>query len=183
MVRKENEVLIGVVGVDSGQLMVVDPCYIDDEWKKEPFDMKEKAVFKDGHEEEIERCSERWWEILEEINDGKIQLVPIPPKEMSNFSYNAVSHKTLSEEGYGQLNYNMGHPGVAVAFRSGIGDGVYPVYATIEEVDGWGERIVEVRIDMMNELRIKGSGEGNNVLAKAMENAPTRKRGKVERNN
>ncbi len=25
---------IGVVGVDSGQLMIVDPCYIDNDWKK-----------------------------------------------------------------------------------------------------------------------------------------------------
>lgn len=28
---------IGEVGVDSGQLMVTDPCYIDQEWKREPF--------------------------------------------------------------------------------------------------------------------------------------------------
>ena len=42
----------------------------------------------------------------------------------------------------------MGRPGVAVAFRSGMGDGYYPVYARIEEIDGMGKHIVEVRIDM-----------------------------------
>lgn len=26
---------IGVVGVDSGQLMVCDPCYVNDDWKRE----------------------------------------------------------------------------------------------------------------------------------------------------
>lgn len=30
-------VYIGEVGVDSGQLMVTDPCYIDQEWQHEPF--------------------------------------------------------------------------------------------------------------------------------------------------
>ncbi|MFE4951055.1 hypothetical protein ACFQ9V_13215 [Leifsonia sp. NPDC056665] len=30
-------VYIGEVGVDSGQLMVTDPCYIDQEWKRESF--------------------------------------------------------------------------------------------------------------------------------------------------
>ncbi|MCM6761910.1 DUF4241 domain-containing protein [Rathayibacter sp. ZW T2_19] len=29
--------LIGEVGVDSGQLMVTDPCYVDTEWQDEPF--------------------------------------------------------------------------------------------------------------------------------------------------
>ncbi|WP_300267353.1 hypothetical protein [Microbacterium sp.] len=29
--------LIGEVAVDSGQLMVTDPCYIDSEWRREPF--------------------------------------------------------------------------------------------------------------------------------------------------
>jgi len=30
-------VKIGVVGVDSGQLMVCDPCYVDREWRCEDF--------------------------------------------------------------------------------------------------------------------------------------------------
>ena len=33
---------IGEVGVDSGQLVVCDPCYIDDEWKREDFTPKRK---------------------------------------------------------------------------------------------------------------------------------------------
>lgn len=39
--------LIGYVGVDSGQLLVCDPCYIGSEWEDENFDDREnpKANF------------------------------------------------------------------------------------------------------------------------------------------
>lgn len=33
-----------------------------------------------------------------------------------------------------------------VAVRSGLGDGVYPVYACYVDVPGWGRRVAEVRI-------------------------------------
>jgi len=32
--EKIEKIKIGVCGVDSGQLLVIDPCYIDSEWKK-----------------------------------------------------------------------------------------------------------------------------------------------------
>lgn len=35
--KRIEVVYIGEVGVDSGQLMVTDPCYIDQEWKREQF--------------------------------------------------------------------------------------------------------------------------------------------------
>ena len=33
--NKEKEVLLGQFGVDSGQVVIIDPCYINSEWKKE----------------------------------------------------------------------------------------------------------------------------------------------------
>ena len=39
-----------------------------------------------------------------------------------------------------------------MAFSSGLGDGVYDVYATYADVEGWGRRIVSVRIDLMHPL-------------------------------
>lgn len=36
--EKEGWYHIGMVGVDSGQLMICDPCYIDSEWKNEDFE-------------------------------------------------------------------------------------------------------------------------------------------------
>ena len=147
--QKEGEILLGYVGVDSGQLMICDPCYIDSEWEKEEFDWKEAAVHPDGKEEEIVRCSTRWNELIDDINAGKITIKDISPPPKNNFSYNAVSKTTLTDKQYGQLNYKMGHPGVGVAFRSGIGDGKYPVYGKIEEIEGWGMRVTEVRIEMI----------------------------------
>jgi len=160
MTKKKGEILIGHVGVDSGQLMVCDPCYIDSQWKDEKFDMKEKVVFPDGQEEEIKRCSKRWFELIDDINDGKIRLEDVPKPAKNNFSYNAVSKETLSEEGYGQLKFEMGHDGVAVAFRSGIGDGFYPVYAKIIDMgEPFGKRIAEVRIDMLDHPLLKPAKE------------------------
>ena len=86
-----HEELIGYVGVDSGQLLLCDPCYIDSEWEEEDFDGDNAS-----------------------------------PKH--NFSYKACAQATLSENGYGQLKYKMGHDGVGVAFSTAFGDGVYPVY-------------------------------------------------------
>ena len=150
MPAKKGEVLIGKVGVDSGSLLVCDPCYIDSEWEDEQFDMTEKVMFPDGTEEEIVRCSKRWFELINDINNGKIKLEEMPLKPRFNFSYNACAQKTVKHPYYGQLNYKMGHPGVGVTFSSGIGDGYYPVYAKIEEIGGMGKRIVEVRIDMLD---------------------------------
>ena len=101
---------IGVVGVDSGQLMICDPCYIDSEWKKEEFDSAKKP---------------------------------------SNFSYNGVSQATLKRQ-TAQMKYALGHSGVAVVFRSGLGDGLYDVFAKIEDVKYWGRRVTEVRIKLVD---------------------------------
>tara|TARA_B100002003_G_C13928089_1_gene450973 strand:- start:353 stop:700 length:348 start_codon:yes stop_codon:yes gene_type:complete len=37
--------------------------------------------------------------------------------------------------------------GLGVVFRTGIGDGVYPVYATLDNMEMFGERVVKVEID------------------------------------
>ncbi|MDD4872904.1 MAG: hypothetical protein PHR77_20310 [Kiritimatiellae bacterium] len=33
---KQHRIQVGVVGVDSGQLIICDPCYIDSEWQHLP---------------------------------------------------------------------------------------------------------------------------------------------------
>ena len=35
-----------------------------------------------------------------------------------------------------------------MAFRSGFGDGVYPVWATVRDFGTWGRRLVRVEIDL-----------------------------------
>ena len=101
---------IGVVGVDSGLLLICDPCYIDSQWKTESEDPK------------------------------------------ANFGYNACA-KQISEKKHGQLNYTLGHPGLAVVFSPGFGDGTYEVWGLFKDYDTTEEnpdiRIVEVRIKLI----------------------------------
>ncbi|WP_289139179.1 hypothetical protein [uncultured Brevibacillus sp.] len=40
---------------------------------------------------------------------------------------------------------------MGVAFNSGLGDGVYNVYATYKDVEGWGKRIVKVEIELLDD--------------------------------
>lgn len=104
MAKKKGEwELVGRCGVDSGQLMIIDPCYLSD-WVDNDCDDKV----------------------------GK-----------SSMSYAGACKATLSEDMYGQLHNKIGID-LAVAFSSGYGDGLYPVYARKNE-DG---RVVEVKVVM-----------------------------------
>lgn len=132
-----KKVLIGHVGVDSGQLLMCDPCYIDSEWSKEDFtdiriyehkDTKERLQYMvdfPHYEAEIPKYGKNMNQL---IKTGEWIDVPATESEFP-FSYNACCKATLSDDGHGQLNYKLGHPGVGVAFSTAYGDGVYPVYA------------------------------------------------------
>jgi hypothetical protein len=72
------------------------------------------------------------------------------PKTEGEFSMAGCFEASDRIERGGQLKFSMGHDGAGVAFSSGIGDGFYEVWATIEEVPGWGERITSIRIDLMS---------------------------------
>ena len=133
--------LIGYVGVDSGQLMLCDPCYIDSEWKKEDFD--DVRVYRHKTTGDIlqyrvdfphyEAVIEEYGKTMNELNASGEWEKENYHTPVNSFSYNACAKATLSEQGYGQLNYNLGHPGVGVAFSTAHGDGVYPVYATYDK--------------------------------------------------
>jgi len=46
---KEKIMLLGQVGVDSGQIVISDPCYIDSEWKKDvEYDQGKKGEYSYG---------------------------------------------------------------------------------------------------------------------------------------
>lgn len=98
----------GSFGVDSGQAMVGDPCYLD-EWKTWNSD---EMKFEDHN------------------------LVA------GEYGYLGACNATLTK-GYGELGL-----GSAVAFSTGYGDGVYPVYGKLTD-DG---RVAMVVIDFTGEL-------------------------------
>jgi hypothetical protein len=132
-----KKLLIGHVGVDSGQLLMCDPCYIDSEWSKEDFtdiriyehkETKERLQYKvdfPDYEAEISKYGKNMNQL---IKTGEWIDIPATDFEFP-FSYNACCKATLSDSGHGQLNYKLGHPGVGVAFSTAFGDGIYPVYA------------------------------------------------------
>ena len=116
MIEINNLTLIGEIFVDSGQAMVGDPCYLDD-WKT--WDSNSDISF----EEHKNRSGE--------------------------YGYLGAANATLSKEGYGTLGTGViesngltgTKAGSAVVFSTGYGDGLYPVYADINE-DGRVARIV-----------------------------------------
>lgn len=130
--------LIGHVGVDSGQLLLCDPCYIDSEWRKEEFndvrmyqhkDTKDVLQYRGDfirYDQEIPKYKKSMNELLE---TGKWEELNVHKQATHPFSYNACAQATLSEDGNGQLNFNAGHPGAGVAFSTAFGDGMYPVIA------------------------------------------------------
>jgi hypothetical protein len=166
--------LIGNVGVDSGQLMIIDPCYISDEWVEEDganiigmkfwgqgqdemaeflinsghdYITKENHVYKvksddDGYLRSVAKVIKEYSEKI-----GKIVLF----SAITDSTYDTICDLTCSEDQAGQLNYAMGHDGLAVAFSSGLGDGVYNVYATYKDMGNWGERITKVEIELIED--------------------------------
>ena len=152
MSKHTEEKLIGVVGVDSGQLMICDPCYIDSEWQEKEY--KDIRRYKDaaGVVYEYRKDFAHYEDVLptgktpnQHLADGEWASVPVTEREdiKGEFSYPGVCETTLQEPNAGQLYFRMGHEGAGVAFQSGHGDCVYNVYATY--VEG---RVVSVRIDL-----------------------------------
>lgn len=191
---KKEVVKIGEVGVDSGQLMICDPCYIESEfqtpdsgsydhahevyrhkedgslwqytYKNNPVFSKGKRVavsqgginaFPGSYEDVIPQYGKSPNQLRKE---GLLELAedvdPTPHIKKGEFSYRGICKTTInSKTGAGQLNYKLGHEGVAVAFRSGLGDGVYDVYAEIVDTGDWGKRISKVFVVMLSDEELQ----------------------------
>lgn len=137
---------IGVVGVDSGQVLICDPCYIDSQWVQEGFsDIRLTELNYQGKRVVIDMAKmieagikyDTPWEIYggktmnEMLHEGIARDIPKLPTH--RFSYDGCCRVTSSKDGGGQLNYERGHPGVGVACSTGYGDGEYPVIAHYDE--------------------------------------------------
>ncbi len=103
---KDRKIKLGVVGVDSGHLLICDPCYLD--------------------------CHSS---LKFENITGALGLNSGNPKKWQKFA---------------QLKYDLGHVGAGVVFESGLGDGVYEVWAKVGKVNGLGERIKEVIVKLIS---------------------------------
>ncbi len=161
--RNIEEKKIGVVAVDSGQLLICDPCYIDSEWQYKEFLDIRRYIDVEGKVYEYKKEFCNYAEILptgktpnDHIADGDWTAVPVQEKEalLGDFSYAGACETTHSEKEAGQLHYRLGHAGAGVVFSSGLGDGVYDVYATYADFPGWGRRIVSVRIELIDSVHL-----------------------------
>jgi hypothetical protein len=142
MTKKKNIVHIGSIGVDTGQLIICDPCYIDSEWEKEDF--KDIRIYKNsntGNTLQYRVDFENFATPIPEYDNKTMnELISTGEWEQAyvydvehGFSYNACAQTTSTEKGYGELNYKHGHSGVAVALATTIGDGYFPVYGKYDE--------------------------------------------------
>jgi hypothetical protein len=150
-----KKVKIGHITVDSGQVLIVDPAYLD-QWKQKDFEYE--SGIKRG------KVSYKLWG--KALSGGKMQQInwatPLDAEggksmndllqeegweEFNNypdsgeFSYSGVSSLTVQDR-YGEI-IASGFA-TAVASTTGWGDGQYPVYATIK--DG---RVAKIEIDFM----------------------------------
>jgi hypothetical protein len=156
-----KKVKIGVVGVDSGQLIITDPCYLRD-WKDEEF--KGGDIYADAAgktygcalhgltAKEVDVVFTRFDDVItiegetgcvsNLISGGWLKkMPPLPPSR--KYSYNGacqVSDRYGEEDGC-QLNFEKGHAGAGVAVSTGWGDGCYAVYAEIDK-DGRTARLI-----------------------------------------
>jgi len=146
MFYKRSKV-IGHVAVDSGQLLVTDPCYLGD-FKSDEFTDKEWYTIQyDNQEPEvISVCSKRWFEVVDDINEKRVKVINIRKESNElpyDYSYSGCCRATLSSED-GGCNVSQGkfeHAGVA--FQTGYGDGVYPVRAYYNK----DNRIMQIEIN------------------------------------
>lgn len=138
--------LIGQVAVDSGQLMLVDPCYVDSGWKKTEFeDVREYVNEANGdriiyrvHFPDFEYVLPNYDKTVNDlIADGTFQEAKKEPS--GEFSYNGCCQATLTEEGLGQLE-----DVTALTFRTYWGDGLYDVHGWFDRAGGM--RKVEINL-------------------------------------
>ena len=112
---------IGTIGVDSGQMMLADPCYVKD--------------FADDNSD-----AEGVMKLMEAMKDGSD----------NSFSYIGACSQSNTPQQAGVLVNDIGAE-MGVVCSSGFGDGGYPVYVKRHDFGEWGKRVVEMKIEIVNE--------------------------------
>ena len=159
-----NKVLIGKVDVDSGQLIVTDPCYLN-QFKINEYNPTRKYVCVTDKKKIIEWPRD-FYNYEDDIIDGynknmntliKDKLFIQVKDEIIDSSYSyvgACNQSTKNENQGGELSHGLG-----LSFSTGFGDGTYPVYAHYEDVNGWGRRIKKIEIEFFKDKDLEEDNE------------------------
>lgn len=156
--------LIGKVGVDSGQLMVTDPCYLN-RFENNDYKPTRKYVCVTDKKKVIEWPRD-FYNYEDDIIDGynknmntliKDKLFIQVKDEIIDSSYSFVGacHQSSKTENQGG---ELGN-GLGLSFSTGFGDGHYPVYAYYEDVNGWGRRIKKIEIEFFTDEDLEEDDE------------------------
>lgn len=135
-IKKKKE-LLGYCGVDSGQILLTDPCYLyqfnnnefDD--TSQFMDVKTKKIIshpKDFFNFENDKILGYDKNMNTLIEEGIFKELGKDDLD-SSYSYNGACHQTCYQKNQGG---ELGN-GLGVAVSSGCGDGTYPVYANYDE--------------------------------------------------
>ena len=181
--KKSKIVKLGVVGVDSGQLIICDPAYLENQFQQP--DSGEKSdhahpVYRNKSDgklwqfcygtkpsiEGVNAINGTYSDIIPEYglsaNDlrekglfEETDIDPTPHIPEAEFSYRGICKATNNNNQGGQLNYLLGHAGVAVAFRTGLGDGTYDVFAEIVDTGYLGERVKKVWVEFITDEELE----------------------------
>lgn len=116
---------IGEVGVDSGSIMVTDPCY----------------VLRDSRDED--KGTENG---LEYLHAQRLDLPGDHPESPNN------QHKLLAQDSFDHLKIpafgDYQNAGVGFIIPSGFGDGAYPIFLRTKDFGDWGTRVTGIFIDL-----------------------------------
>ena len=141
-----EKIFLGNVGVDSGQLMITDPCYVND-FESNDFDDVRRYQHKETkdilqYEKDFihyDQTIPKYKMTMNELNAKGI-FKTMPRKKIDNsYSYNGACHQTCYDENQGgELGKSLG---VAFSTRD---DGCYSVYGYMND----DNRIMKVEIIM-----------------------------------
>lgn len=169
LIKYTRKECLGVVGVDSGKLMVMDPCYMDIATEMTDNDLhcyfwgrnrSEVAEFLTNSGFKVEDGCENANVIHNISPDDKIRISEIinahhewfvitnfTEDDFSNRSFNVTCGKNQG----GCIPFPLGHNGLAICFASGLGDGTYEVWAHYAIFEKFGERIAKVEVILIDD--------------------------------
>ena len=131
-----ERVLVGEFGVDSGQVMIGDPCYINSCWSDKEFeniriyrkkhDPKQTLQFGVDFERYDEMIPGHMGKCMNQLLQEGI-YIEVPRPADNSYSYHGACTTTIKD------NFGVLSRGLAVVSSTGYGDGGYEVYAYMKE--------------------------------------------------